>query len=291
MTAIDQRISRPQYPWKPGIYGRSIFFIDGNFRFMLIFIKRWFNMRLIASLLITGLILTFAGTAGAIPLTSFGNPVDAIGSPTAAIPNCPTLEGVSCFNTSTGSITFFIPLSSAYTGVFGVTNVGGGNTAGTVSDTGSGQSNALTMYLSFTPVAVPAQSASLQFFFTDLDLRYVNDPNGFFETVRFYDRYGSALSPLIWRNGQSGSGTFPYTVTGNSTSQTITFSDVTSIVQNPFYVRLRFGSNYGDNRGRNTPERLIATLTSEAVAVPEPSTWLLLGSGLVGLALIRRRLD
>jgi len=248
-------------------------------------------MRLITSLLITGIILTFTGTARAILLTTFGKPVEAIGLSIAAIPNCPSLEGVSCFNTSTGSITFYIPLSSGYTGVFGVTNVGGGSTAGTVSDTGSGVSDALRMYLSFSPVAVPAQSASLQASFTDLDLRYVNDPNGFFEAVRFYDRNGNALSPLIWRNGQSGSGNFPYTVTGNSTSQTITFSDITSIVQNPFFVELRFSSNYGNNTGRNTPEKLIATLTSEAVAVPEPSTWLLLGSGLVSLTLIRRRLD
>lgn len=247
-------------------------------------------MRLTATLLITGIILAFADMAGAVPLTAFGRPVEAIGSSASAVPDCPSLEGASCFDTATGRITFYIPLSPGYAGIFGVTDVGSGRTAGTVTDTGSGLQNALTMYLAFTPVVVPAQSASLQFFFTDLDLTGVNDPNGFFETVQFYDHSGNPLSPLISANGQSGSGSLPYTVTGDATSQTITFSDITSILQDPFFVELRFGSDYGSNRGRNTPESLIATLTSEPVAVPEPAAGLLLASGLVGWALIRRRL-
>jgi hypothetical protein len=145
------------------------------------------------------------------------------------------------------------------------------------------------MYLYFTPVAIPAESASLQFAFTDLDLMGVNDPLGFFESVQFFDAGGDPISSLITVNGQLPAlGDLPFTVTGNSTSQTVLFSDITSIIEDPFFVELRLGSDYGSHWGRNTSESLVATLTS-VVAVPEPSTWLLLSSGLVGLGLFRRR--
>jgi hypothetical protein len=247
-------------------------------------------MRWVASFLVTMIALIFAGTAGATPVTSFGAPVDAMGSTTGSVPNCPMMEGNSCFNTSTGNITFYIPLS--YSGVFGVTDEGGGKTAGTFADTGSGMSNSLTMYLYFSPVAVPAQSASLQFQFTDLDLSGVNDPTGFFETVQFFDANGNSISSPVTMNGQSpNSGDLPFTVAGNSSTQTITFPDITSIIQDPFFVELMFGSSYGSKRGTNTPESMIATLTTEgAVSVPKPSSLLLLGSSLIGFTLFRRKL-
>lgn len=138
-------------------------------------------MRIFGILVIGYMLLAFAGVAHAAPFTSFGQPVVGIGSSTAAVPNCPTMEGISCFNTGTGNFDFYIPLSAAYSGNFGDTLVPGG-TAGTVLDTGSGTGlnadpPALRMFLRFSPVAVPASSASLTFNFVDLDLAGVNDPN------------------------------------------------------------------------------------------------------------------
>ena len=220
--------------------------------------------------------------------TVLGTPVTAVGSTTHAVPNCPTLEGSVCYNTATGLTTFFIPLSSANSGVYGVTSVGGGNTAGTFSDVGSGTSNALTMNIMFSPVSLPVSSASLTFAFTDLDLSGWNDPTGFLESVQFFSATNVALTGVINSKTSSGGGTLAYTLTGDSTSQTIYFPDVSSIVvQNPFYVQLKFSSSY-NTTGENTPEDVIATL-NYTKAVPEPGSLLLISLGIIGAGGLRNR--
>jgi len=102
-------------------------------------------MRILRFLLVGSMILASSHVARATPITSFGQPVVNITSATPAVPDCPTLEGQSCFNTTTGEITFFIPLSLAYSGTFGVTPVSGG-TAGTIPDTGSGTGSNSAVY-------------------------------------------------------------------------------------------------------------------------------------------------
>ena len=219
-----------------------------------------------------------------------GVPVTGLGSgATQSVPTCNQMEGQVCYNSSTGAIGFFIPLSSSKSGVYGVTNVGGGRTAGTTPDVGDGTENALTMYLKFAPVVLPVATASLTFTFTDLDLKGWNDPSKFLETVQFFDDNGNPLTPVIRAGGQSGGGALVYYVTGNSTSQTIFFPDVTSILESPFYIRLNFTSAWNQD-GTNTPEYLVATLnTTPLTTVPEPGTLILLGFGMGIAGLISRR--
>jgi hypothetical protein len=243
-------------------------------------------------LIVTFCFLVVVGVVHADSL--FGVPVTANGSTIQAVPTCPTLEGQSCYNPTTGVVGFFIPLNASHGGVFGVTPHLGG-TAGTYSDTGSGASNSLTMYLMFSPVSMPVTAASLTFSFVDLDLHNVNDPTGFFEAVHFFSSSGTALTPWITTNGQSGGGTLPYTVSGNSYAQSIFFPDVTSILQNPFYVQLSFGSS-SSFTGTNTMESLSAILNYTRYVpppppppqVPEPATLLLVSSGALGLGRLRK---
>ena len=217
----------------------------------------------------------------------FGVPVTGVGG-SQSIPNCSEgMEGLTCYTPATGVIPFFIPLKSSTSGIFGHTVVTGG-TSGTFSDTGYGTANALTMFLLFSPVQVPSDTATLVLNFVDLDLIGVNDPWLFFEKVQFFSGSGDELTLLITTIGQSDSGSpLAFSVTGNSTAQQIFFPDVTSIMENPFYVQLVFGSQW-NQRGRNTIESLTATLSTTSVPIPltstpEPGTLLLISTGLLGI--------
>lgn len=245
---------------------------------------------LMKSVLLAGLMIAIATEAKAVT-TALGKPVEAIGSNVQAVPSC---GSGACYNTSTGAIGFYIPLNSADNGTYGIDIPGPAGEAGTFSDSKSGpftNSNALTMYLRFTPLApFPLASAVLTFSFVDLDLIGVNDPAGFTETVQFFSATNAALTSVITTAPGSGSSPLAYTVTGNSNSQTITFSDVRSVItSDPFYVKLVFGSKE-TNSGTytNTMESMTATLAT-TTAVPEPTSMVLFGSGLMALGAWRMR--
>jgi hypothetical protein len=215
-------------------------------------------------------------------------------------------------NKTAGWVRYFIPLNSSTSGTYGYSDVNGpspcennGDCVGTFADTGDGP-GWLNMNLMFTPIAPePLLSASLLFEFADLDLRYVNDPVGFLETVRVYSKDGTSVEAIT-----------PTFTAASSTSNTGVYNGVNyeltrqpgsagaswpvylnlwgdgleDIITDPFWVRLRFTVPDGVPYGRNTSEYLRATLTTETEphVVPEPMSILLLGAGL-GVAALRRR--
>ena len=237
------------------------------------------------SILLSGLMVVIATEAHALS-TALGKPVESIGSNIQAVPTC---GSGACYDTATGVIAFYIPLNLTNNGTYGIDIDGAGpkGEAGTFSDSMSGpftNSNALTMYLRFSPIAAfPLASAILTFAFVDLDLIGVNDPSGFTETVQFFSATNSALTPVITTSPGSVNSPLAYTVTGNTYSQTIAFSDVRSILStDPFYAKLVFGSKETySGTYMNTLESLTATLTTATATVPEPTSMLLLGIGLV----------
>jgi hypothetical protein len=256
---------------------------------------------MMAGVAATAVLLAAPATAAAdsilgIPTASL-NSTTQVGLPTVTHDSTP--NGVN--DATSGWVKYFIPLRSSTSGTYGV------NGTGMSSDTGSG-GGWLNMNLVFTPVVTAGlTSASLLFEFSDLDLRYVNDPAGFLETVRIYGKDGAsteALTPNFTQvSGTGFSGVFNdinYSVTRRSGTAGASWpvllnlwgDGLEDLITNPFWVQLRFTVPTGVPYGTNTAEYLRATLTTERTpphVVPEPGSMALVAAGLAGAALRRRR--
>jgi hypothetical protein len=236
------------------------------------------------------------------------------GSASAAMVGGVAVDGIGSETTtgvSSGSIEYFIPLKRNTSGVYGAANDYDGasscaNGTGTCSDSGYGfgynDAGALTMNIFFDLAAIPTiGAAQLDFWFADLDLQSINDPNGFFESVSLslWDGNGDGSSLDLVQGTVKAPGDITAGTLDVGGIDPITWSlDLAALgfldeVENSrasrqgLWVQLGFGSYFSGMKGKNTPEYLQATL--EVSPVPIPSALWLFGSALVGFIGMSRR--
>ncbi len=244
-------------------------------------------MRTTTVVLLGGVLLSLTQAASAVPVESYARPVAAIGSNTVVGACASAGVGDGCYDAASGEIGFYIPINDRYTGTYGVDVRPDGRYVGTASDSVSGtfaETEALTMFLWYSPIAFPAEAATLAFHFEDLDLADGNDPVAFFETIQFFEADGDTLSGLI---DSFDDDTGNIQVTGDGVTQSIVFNDVTDYIESDsFWVALTFGSAMSrDGNWRNTAESMTSTLLTtprdSLTSVAEPGSLALLAGGIL----------
>jgi hypothetical protein len=182
------------------------------------------------------------------------------------------------------AIKYFIPLGDG-SGTYGVGSSCSGHGFGTCADTGNG-GGTLSMVLRFSPITTTA-SSFLTVKFEDLDLKGVNDPNGFLESLNIF-RSGTSITGG-WITNISSS-----LVDGDHNSQILKLL-LNAPINDPLYLVMKFTAK-SDFYGTNTAEYLRATIDvgdqAPPIPTPLPGTLLLMSSLLTcsyGVGVWRRR--
>ena len=202
--------------------------------------------------------------------------------------------------TGPNDIEYFIPLSGS-TVTYGVTG-------GTSPDTGSGigydTAGALDMYLkydlsSFVQTVIDVE---VDFNFVDLDLIPVNDPVGFYESIKFtvFDKNNA---PLMLTNviqdidspGPSAAGTtMTITYGGNNDPININFKgsaldtlvdDLLGAGATELIALVQYGSQYHSSATNTSEFAMSSTIGDSSGVTPEPTT-LAIWSVLAGMGLL-----
>jgi hypothetical protein len=241
------------------------------------------------------IVMSSASSAGADSITSWGQAVDGIGSelgiglPLKTLDSTP--DGVA--NPTPNWIKYFLPLTETVSGTYGVNGVGmsADQTSSGCGPSAPDRCGHLNIYLKFAPTSeFPLQNAVVSTEFYDIDLKSVNHPSFFVESVQFFAASGQPVSPEFTNiAGQGSTAGVDWSVyqptrqKGANWPVYIDFSGpgLADLITDPFWLKLTLRTAPFSAAGPNTAEYLRSSLTT--VSIPEPSRLLLFATGLLSL--------